>query len=78
MKFFRKYLVITIAIAVLASFLSSFSALAASSRYFLTADDVTTAGLTQVSNIRSYLTSLGYTNSYSYLPTAVNIYVSDK
>ncbi len=44
------------------------------SRYYLVADDVSTDGMTEVDNIKYNLTSLGYLNTYSYLPTAATIY----
>jgi len=73
----RRSVRIIVVIALISALLVGNTAVAtSSSRYFLVADDVSSSGMVQVNAIRSNLNSLGYTNTYSFLPTASAIYSS--
>jgi len=75
MKKFKKILRSTIILVIIAALLSTNALAASGSRYFLVADDVSTTGKTQINNICSNLTNnLGYTNTYTYLPTPATIH----
>ena len=74
MKKLKRLVGIILLLAIVTSVFSGSALAASGSRYFLVADDVTNSGMTQVNTICSNLTSLGYPNTYTYLPLPTTLY----